>query len=91
MLSKLAMVSAMMRQTLQTATLMVVIAALQISRQITVWNALVMSQRLALLDSIPWLEMVSVMMKLTLLIAIMMVEIAVDHVLFGTIVLIVPA
>ena len=85
------MVSAMMRQTLQTATLMVVIAALQISRQITVRNALVISQRLALLDSIPWLEMVSVMMKLTLLIVIMMVEIAVDHVLFWTIVLIVPA
>ena len=85
------MVSAMMRQTLQTATLMVVIAALQISRQITVRNALVISQRLALLDSIPWLEMVSVMMKLTLLIAIMMVEIAVDHVLLGTIVQIVPA
>ena len=85
------MVSAMMRQTLQTATLMVVIAALQISRQITVRNALVISQRLALLDSIPWLEMVSVMMKLTLLIVIMMVEIAVDHVLFGTIALIVPA
>ena len=85
------MVSAMMRQTLQTATLMVVIAALQISRQITVRNALVISQRLALLDSIPWLEMVSVMMKLTMLIVTMMVEIAADHVLLGTIVQIVPA
>ena len=84
------MVFAMMKQTLQTATLMVVIAALQISRQITVRNALVISQRLALLDTIPWLEMVSAMMKLMLQFA-MMVETVVDHVLLQIIAQIVPA
>ena len=74
MLQWLATVSAMMRPTTQTATMMVGTVVLRIQTPIPVLNVHATSQRLVQLDIIPWLAMDFAMMELILLNVIMMVE-----------------
>ena len=73
-----AMVSATMRPTIRTATMMVGTAVPRMQTQIPVLIVVVISQRLVQLDIIPWLEMDFAMMTLIMLNVIMMEETAVD-------------